>query len=66
MKIRVNGVEKEIEAGTTVESFLNMLEIKVQGIAVDINREIVPKRLFAETILNEGDSIEIVRMVGGG
>ncbi|MBI1912044.1 MAG: sulfur carrier protein ThiS [Deltaproteobacteria bacterium] len=66
MKIRVNGIEREIEAGTTVESLLNMLEIKVQGIAVDINREIVPKRLFSETILNEGDSIEIVRMVGGG
>ena len=42
------------------------LSIKREGIAVDLNREIVPRRLLGSTVLKEGDTLEIVRMVGGG
>lgn len=66
MIVRINGEERNIEDGTTLEGLLSSLDIKPQGIAVDINREIVPKRLFKETFLKQGDIIEIVRMVGGG
>ncbi|MBI5642579.1 MAG: sulfur carrier protein ThiS [Deltaproteobacteria bacterium] len=66
MIVRVNGDEKEVIEGITLEGLLNLLEIKLQGIAIDINREIVPKRLYKDTVLKSGDSIEIVRMVGGG
>lgn len=66
MKVRINGEEKEIESGTTAGDLLFALGIKLQGVAVEVNREIVPKRNLPATTLKEGDSIEIVRMVGGG
>lgn len=66
MEIKVNGEKKVVAAGTTLQALLNELSIAPQGIAVEVNREIVPKRLHGETALREGDAIEIVRMVGGG
>ena len=66
MIIRLNGETKEVSEGTTVERLLDLFEIKRAGIAVDLNREIVPKRLHSETVLKDGDSVEVVRMVGGG
>ncbi len=66
MIIRLNGETKEVSEGTTVERLLDLFEIKRAGIAVDLNREIVPKRLHKETVLKDGDSVEVVRMVGGG
>ncbi len=66
MKVRINGEEKEIEDGMTLNGLLNALDIKLQGIAVDINKEIVPKSRFEETFIRQNDVIEIVRMAGGG
>lgn len=66
MKILLNGKEKEIAENTIVLGLLNELEIKPQGIAVELNLEIVSKSKFAETVLKDGDKVEIVRMVGGG
>ncbi len=66
MIIRLNGDTKEVAEGTTIEGLLGLFEIKRAGIAVDLNREIVPKRLHSETVLKDGDRIEVVRMVGGG
>ncbi|CAG1064646.1 Sulfur carrier protein ThiS [uncultured bacterium] len=66
MKIKVNGDMKELPDGATIDALLELLSIKAQGIAVEVNREIVPKRLFSGTALKEGDAVEIVRMVGGG
>ncbi|MBI5468659.1 MAG: sulfur carrier protein ThiS [Deltaproteobacteria bacterium] len=66
MKVRINGEEKEVESGTTAGDLLSSLGIKLTGVAVEVNREIVPKRNLSATTLKEGDSIEIVRMVGGG
>jgi len=64
--IIVNGAERELSAGTTVLGLLNELEIKPQGIAVELNLEIVLKGKYGEIVLKSGDKIEIVRMVGGG
>lgn len=66
MIIRLNGEEKEISEGTTIEVLLGLFNIKRAGIAVDLNREIIPRRLHNETLLKEGDRVEVVRMVGGG
>lgn len=66
MIIRLNGETKEVPEGTTLGTLLDNFKIKRAGIAVDLNREIIPKRLHDETALKEGDSIEVVRMVGGG
>lgn len=66
MEIKVNGEKKIVAGGTTLQALLDGLSIVPQGIAVEVNREIVPKRLWGVAALNEGDSVEIVRMVGGG
>lgn len=66
LTISLNGEKRGVEEGTTLDGLLEGLEIKRQGIAVEVNREIVPKRLYAETRLKDGDSVEIVRMTGGG
>ena len=66
MDIKVNGEKKELPDGSTIEAMLDALSIKAVGIAVEVNREIVPKRLFGSSALNDGDAVEIVRMVGGG
>lgn len=66
LTISLNGEKRGVEEGTTLDGLLDGLMIKRQGIAVEVNREIILKRLYGETRLEEGDSVEIVRMVGGG
>ena len=66
IKLIVNGNEKDVSEGATILGLLNELAIKPQGIAVELNLEIVPKSKFGETVLKNGDKIEIVRMAGGG
>lgn len=66
VKIKINGEEKTIEEGITFRALLNKFEIKTIGIAVERNRQIVPKSTFDKEKVNDGDEIEIVRMVGGG
>ncbi|MEK7773766.1 MAG: sulfur carrier protein ThiS [Deltaproteobacteria bacterium] len=64
--INLNGEPMSVEEGTTLDGLLDGLLIKQQGMAAEVNREIIPKRLYKETPLEEGDSVEIVRMAGGG
>lgn len=66
MQVRINGKEHDIEAGTTVAMLLRELDAALQRVAVEINRELVPRSTFEETFLSEGDTIEIVTFVGGG
>ncbi|MBI5492428.1 MAG: sulfur carrier protein ThiS [Deltaproteobacteria bacterium] len=66
MIIRVNGEEKYFKDGFTIEDVLNELKIKPEGMAVDLNRGIIPKRLYNNTMLKDGDTVEIVKMTGGG
>lgn len=66
IKITINGEERDIEANTTVAELLEGLKISIVGTAVERNREIVPKSTHGETVLNDGDVLEIVRMTGGG
>lgn len=66
MVIRINGEEREMPEAATLEALLGYLKIKPHGIALEVNREIIPKRLYTETVLRPGDAVEIVRMTGGG
>ncbi len=66
MEITVNGETRRIEAAATLASLLATLEIEPRKIAIERNLEIVPKSLYGETALADGDRIEIVQFVGGG
>jgi thiamine biosynthesis protein ThiS len=66
MRIEVNGEAREVEAGTTVAALLATLGLGTTLVAVERNREIVPRARHAEQALAEGDTLEVVHFVGGG
>ena len=66
MKVRVNGEERQIEPGTTLAQLVEQLGLKIEGVAVALNLQVVPRRSLAATSLSEGDRVEVVRAVGGG
>ena len=66
MNLFLNGEAVSAPDAVTVAAFLESLGMPERGVAVERNREIVPKSLHATTHLAEGDRIEIVQFVGGG
>lgn len=63
--VKVNGEQFELE-GKTIAQYLESTTYDVKRIAVERNGESVPKARYDETILNDGDVIEVVSFVGGG
>ncbi len=63
--IQVNGTPVEA-AGKTLQQYLDTTNYNPARIAVERNGEIVPKRLYGETVLRDDDVIEVVSFVGGG
>ena len=66
MGITINGKKLSLEDETTVASLLRERRLEPIRVAVEVNADLVPRRLFPETILRDGDRIEIVTFVGGG
>ncbi len=66
MQIIVNGKPLDVREGMNIRDLLVELGVQTRGTAVEVNREIVPKTTHAERHLEEGDRVEIIRMVGGG
>ena len=66
MQLVVNGDKATAPDGANLTAFLASLGIEPAKVAVERNREIVPRSLYATTALEEGDRIEIVEFVGGG
>ena len=68
MRIRLNGEEKNVEAQINIRELLIELELDPEqsGIAVAINREVIPKTLWKETEICENSEVEIIRAVQGG
>jgi thiamine biosynthesis protein ThiS len=64
--IMVNGKPREIDVEIDIAAFLQALEIDPRTVAVARNGEVVPRDQHANVTVREGDSVEIVRMVGGG
>jgi len=63
--VKINGCELDI-AGKTLAEYLASTAYDRGRIAVERNGEIVPKAMYGETVLEDGDCLEIVRFVGGG
>ena len=64
--IVLNGEEHRSPDGATVTSLLESLELDPRQVAVERNREIVPRSSYEESRLLDGDKLEIVTFVGGG
>ncbi len=66
MRVQVNGKPQDLPDAATVLQLLEMLKIGGDGIAVEVNREIIPRSRHDQTPLRDGDAVEIVTFVGGG
>lgn len=64
--IKLNGEEREISDKWTLADLLNDLQINNRYCAVERNRQLVPREEHSECLLNAGDEIEVVTLVGGG
>ena len=66
MEIRVNGETRQWDRSFTVRDLLEALGIRPGAVVVERNLRIVPRERVAEEVVEDGDSIEIIRLVGGG
>jgi len=62
----VNGERTALPAGTSVTDLLERLDLAGRKVAVAINRNVVPRSIYAATTLDPGDRVEILEAVGGG
>jgi len=66
MQVSLNGEPRSLPEGATLEALVRELGLDRSPIAVELNREVVPRGRHGETRLREGDRLEIVTLVGGG
>jgi sulfur carrier protein len=66
MNLTVNGEAKTFPEGLTVRGLVEALALTEGPVAVERNREVVPRALHGETVLQDQDVLEIVHLVGGG
>ena len=66
LAIRVNGEPRRVPSGLSVAEMLRELELDAQRVAVERNREVVPRSTLGDVRVEDGDEYEIVHFVGGG
>jgi sulfur carrier protein len=66
ISLRVNGDSRQFAGQLTVRELLEQLSVSAPAIAVEVNREIVPRSRYQTHELKHGDQVEIVTFVGGG
>ena len=68
MKLHINGEEKTFDSAGqfTLATLVESLGMKPDRVAIELNRDIVPRDRWAETKLKDGDKLEVVHFVGGG
>ena len=64
--ITVNGKQIRLTSEMSVADHLEQNNYKVNRIAVEMNEEILPKYSYSDTMLKDGDRLEVVTFVGGG
>lgn len=64
--ITVNGKSVEIDAPMTVDQLLDTVDVPPNYLAVEVNADVVPREAYTELVVNEGDDVEVVTLVGGG
>ena len=66
MKIALNGEARELPRPLTVSELLEHAGYGGRRVAVEVNREIVPKSAHSLRVLSDGDQVEVVHALGGG
>lgn len=66
MKLTINGEPHDHPDGITLKALLHDIGLDARKVAVERNREIVPKSQYGDVVLADGDALEIVHFIGGG
>lgn len=66
MTLQLNGEQREVPEGLSLSGLIEWLELPPDRVAVERNLEVVKRADWDGTRLENGDRLEIVRMVGGG
>ncbi len=66
MRVRVNGEDRDLPQAITLSDYVASLGVNMASIAVAVNGEVVKRDDMPSVELAEGDTVEIVRAVGGG
>lgn len=66
MQIKINGRAEEVAEQLSAAQLLEQMGLGGKRLALEINRDIVPRSLWHEHRLNPGDEVEIVHAIGGG
>ena len=66
MDLVINGTTEQLPDGISAAQLLQHLRLANERLAMEVNREIVPRSHFADYTFKSGDRIEIVRAIGGG
>ncbi len=66
MQIVVNDEPRDVPDGSTVAALLDALKLSGRFVAVEVNLHVVPHGSYAAHVLQPGDRLEIVTLVGGG
>jgi thiamine biosynthesis protein ThiS len=66
INIHLNGESREVPAGLTLAALLEWLKLPADRLAVEYNREIVPRSKWGDLIVQADDRLEVVHFVGGG
>jgi len=64
--VQLNGESREVRDQATLDDLVSELSLQPARIAIELNKDVVRRGKWAETVLAEGDRIEIVHFVGGG
>jgi sulfur carrier protein len=66
LTIQVNGQAQQVASGTTIAEVLRLAGVPSQFCAVELNLEILPRDQYDERLVQDGDVLEVVTLVGGG
>ena len=66
LRIQVNGEIREVEDDLNLSGLVAILSLKPEQIAIELNKEVVRRAQWVDSLLREGDQVEIVHFVGGG
>jgi len=66
IEVQLNGEVRETANGVTLDALLEQFSLPKQRVAVELNRGVVRKQDWSATVINDGDTIEVIHFVGGG
>ena len=68
MRVLLNGAERELADGATVQAAVDVLDLPAagRGVAVAVDAEVVPRTQWEQHTLQDGARVEILRAIQGG